>query len=137
MAVGYGRDLSCLNALVTGRMVGGKTLLVQAIVRRLTTPRGTLRGSAEASRYGIDLAGYVGQVGDAVAAAALPAVIESELLKDDRIASVAVAVTYTRDAAGLVTYLVRIDVTPASELEDFALTLAVSDVTVSMIGGMS
>ena len=92
MATGFGTDLSCRQALHTGRMVRGTRLLAEAVERRLTTPRGTLTGGDEERAYGIDLAGYVGAVGDAVAAAALPGVIESELSKDDRIAGVSVSV---------------------------------------------
>ena len=134
MSTGFGRDMSCMTKLSTGRMVGGKTLLTEAIFRRLSTPRGTLYGGAEESAYGLDLAGYVGAVGDAVAAAAMPAVIESELRKDDRIASATVSVVRATTSAGLSTFTITIDVTPASELDDFALTLAVSDVTVSLLG---
>jgi len=136
MSIGYGADLSCPGRLSTARLVGGRTLLAEAMLRRLTTPRGTLHGGAEESAYGIDLAAYVGAVNAAVAAAALPAIIEGELLKDDRIASVRVRLTSSRALDGTVTFTIAIDVTPASELADFALTLAVSAVSVDVIGGM-
>ena len=135
MSVGYGRDLSCVSGLATGRMVRGKTLLAEAIVRRLTTPRGTLYGGDEESSYGIDLAAYVGVIGGDVAAAALPAVIESELMKDDRIGSVEVDVS-TSTVAGLIAYRVALRVIPADATEDFALTLSVSSVSVDVLGGM-
>ena len=93
---GFGSDLSCGKRLTTGRMVGGRTLLAEAIWRRLTTPRGTLSGSAEASAYGLDLAAYVGAVGERIAEAALPSIVEAELLKDDRIAAVSVTATAYR-----------------------------------------
>jgi len=135
MGVGFGSDLSCPGKLFTGRMVGGVRLLAESVLRRLSTPRGTLDGGAEESAYGLDLAGYVGAVGTTVAQAALPGVIESELLKDARIAAVSVVVAHST-TAGTTTFENRIRVTPANELGDFSLTLAVDDVTVSVLGGM-
>ena len=135
MTTGFGRDLSCRGRLVTTRMVGGVALLVDSIVRRLSTPRGTLHGGDEESAYGIDLAAYVGAVGVPVALAAMPSVVESELLKDPRIAAAVVTTSQSATSDGIAIE-VRIRVTPASELATFDLTLAVSAVTVELIGGM-
>jgi len=135
MTAGFGRDLSCRTRLLTTRLVGGRVLLTDSIMRRLSTPRGTLYGGDEESAYGIDLAAYVGAVGPAVAAAAMPGVVESELMKDPRIAAVVATATRSTTTDGVRVEL-RLRITPASELETFDLTLAVSAVSVDLIGGM-
>jgi len=112
-------------------------MLEESILRRLSTPRGTLYGGDEESTYGTDLAAYVGAVGDAVAAAALPSVVESEMLKDERIASVVASVTTSVMTGALRVFHVRIDVTPIAETETFSMTLAVSALTVEILGGAS
>lgn len=112
-------------------------MLEESILRRLSTPRGTLYGGDEESTYGVDLSGYVGAVGDAIAAAALPSVIESELLKDERIASAVATVVSSVLVGSLRVFHVRIDVVPVAETETFSMTLAVSELTIELIGGMS
>jgi hypothetical protein len=135
MATGYGRDLMCTaRGLVTGRVEGGRALLVHAIERRLSTPRGSLTGGDEESVYGFDLAAYVGAVGPEIAQAALPALVRNEILKDDRIASVAVTVSRSDSADGA-TLTLALDVTPADSTAYFALTLAVLDAGVVLLGG--
>lgn len=130
----FGRDLSCRERITTTRMVGGRTLLIDSIMRRLSTPRGTLFGGDEESAYGIDLAAYVGAVSPAVALAAVPAVVEGELLKDSRIAAVRVSASRSTTADGVRLELV-VDVTPADGTETFPLTIAIGDVTVALLGG--
>jgi len=138
MATGFGRGLYCLDELQPGRNATGATLLKQSLYHRFTTPRGTLQGGDVESAYGLDLAGWVGSVGDATAAAALPSVIEAEASKDPRVAAVEATVTAASGgASGVATFTVRIDVTPADDGESFALTLAVSSVTVDILGSVS
>jgi hypothetical protein len=117
-------------------MVGGRTLLAEAIWRRLTTPRGTLSGSSEASAYGLDLAAYVGAVGERIAEAALPSIVEAELLKDDRIAAVSATATAHRADDGTARIELQLVVQPASDLARFPLTLGVTSAGVELIGGM-
>src|SRR5688572_11853882 len=88
----FGVDTWAMGTRRTGRLARGTDLLAQAIFRRLTTPRGTLRGSPEADIYGLDLSQYVGDVGTTIAVAALPSLISAELSKDDRIAAVTATV---------------------------------------------
>lgn len=132
MSAGYGYGMSALSKLSTGRRVSGARLIAEAIYRRLTTPRGTV---ANAPTYGLDLSAYLGAVGGQVAIAALPAIIESEVLKDDRVASV--EVTVVRDATTKSESLeITLSVTPVDEFEEFDLTLAVSDVDTTIVGGL-
>jgi hypothetical protein len=75
----------------------------------------------------------VGAIGGALAAAALPAVIEAEVLKDDRISSV--EVTITRDVSQKSETLeIALLITPVDAEETFDLTLSVSDVDTSIVG---
>lgn len=137
MAQGYGIDTWCFDALQPGRLVSGRLLLAQAIYRRITTPRGTLRGGEEERVYGLDLSGYVGAVGVERSAAIFPTIIRAELMKDDRISSVRVTAAVSSDATGAVYVSTTVDVEPVGELESFSLTLAISEVTTAVLGGVS
>lgn len=127
--IGYGRCMSATTRLTTGRLVSGTRLLSEAVIRRLTTPRGSIWGDED---YGFDIAGYVGAVGVGIAVAALPSILESEVLKDDRIESCAVIATRDDDEI-----TIKLRMRSASSSGDFALTLAVGDVGVSVLGGLS
>ncbi len=132
MATGFGRDTWCTDSLSPGRYVTGKLLLAQAIYRRLTTPRGTLRGSDEAAAYGFDVSAYVGVVGED-AANVLPAQVVSEILKDDRVLNATCRATASTGTNGLVTVLLEIDVEPADETEDFTLTFSVTEALTKLV----
>lgn len=132
MAEGYGADVWCLDRMTTGKLARGRQLLMQAIYHRLTTPRGTLRGSAEAQAYGLDLAGLIGKVGYD-RRGVISGMIAAELKKDDRITEVVVNVTKTTATNGEVSLVIVIDITPADESGDFRGTLAANDNAVAVI----
>jgi phage baseplate assembly protein W len=132
--VGYGVDVYCWDRLRTGRLVSGVELVAQAIYRRLTTPRGTLRDGEDGQTYGLDLQDFIGQVGTANAVAAIPALVRAEVLKDDRITNVAVSATTTTDRAGLVAVTIQISAELVNPGDRFELTLSVSAVSVSVLG---
>ncbi len=94
--IGYGTDMSCTDRLDTARMVSGVELVAQAIYRRLSTPRGSLTFSDAHLTYGFDVTDFVGTVGYAVAEQALPALIEGEILQDDRVDEVTCTVRLIR-----------------------------------------
>lgn len=131
MAAGFGVEIYCADRMRTGRYVSGRLALAQAVYRRLTTPRGTLRDDLS---YGIDLPGFVGRVATAIAIAALPGIIHAELLKDDRIADTAAEITAATNSNGLVTLTIEIRVVPVDETEEFTLTLAASSTNVEILG---
>lgn len=137
MSTGYGRDIWCTDAMATGRLARGSQVVLQALYRRLITPRGTLRGGEEELAYGFDIAEYVGAVGITTAVAALPGIVRAELLKDDRVLSVSVDASIVTDTPGLTSITLALLVTLDDELADFPLTLAVTDVDVTLIGGIS
>lgn len=137
MAVGYGTAMWCTDQIRTGRRATGWRVVAQAYYRRLITPRGTLRGGEEESAYGFDVCGYVGAVGEAIALRALPSQVEAELSKDDRGTGVNCEAAIATDANGLTSIVLAITATLADESGDFTLTLAVTDTTVTILGGIS
>jgi hypothetical protein len=130
----YGRDVYCFDHMVTGRLATGAELVAQALYRRLTTPRGTLRDGDEGLVYGIDMLGFVGTVGTVAAIDALPDVIRAEAQKDDRLDTINVKIFSEKASDGLVTLFVDIDATLADEDSDFRLSISVSDVTIALLG---
>jgi hypothetical protein len=130
MSTGYGKDMHCRGKLSTGRLASGRSLLINAIVNRLSTTRGELVGGPEEAVYGVNLAAYVGTVGPATAVKALPSLIESELRKDDRIAAVSAIVTLVDEDS----LRVDLQVKAKDAAESFPLTLSVSEVTTKVLG---
>lgn len=134
MATGYGTDSYCYDVLRAGRLVSGAELVAQALFRRLITPRGTLRDGAEGETYGFDVQEFIGQVGTQAAIDAVPDIVVAEVLKDDRIDTVAVSASKTQDSRGLVTIVLNIDATLRDPADSFTLTISVSDVSVQLLG---
>lgn len=131
MSTNFGRDLWCTDELRTGRFVTGKTLVGQALYRRLTTPRGTLRGGEDEANYGLDIVGLVGSVDADNLEVSLPDRIRLELLKDERVESV--EATVSRSTVGpSTTFAIEIEV--ASSSGPFVLVLSVNDVTAELLG---
>lgn len=131
MAVDFGRDTSCTTSLRTGRFVSGARLVGEAAYRRLTTPRGMLRGGEEEANYGLDLTELVGSVSAKRDQASIPGRIRSELTKDERIVTVDVQVAIST-AGPATTFDITIDaVTTAGP---FTLVLRASALTVELLG---
>lgn len=127
----FGRDTSCTTSLRTGVLVSGPRLVAEACYRRCSTPRGTLRGGEDEANYGIDLSDLIGSATTASDEASLPGRIQTELSKDDRIETVTVNVTAVV-VGPATTWNVSIEGDTAEG--PFSLVLAVSDVTVDLIG---
>lgn len=125
----YGQDLSATKRLNYGRIVSRGELLAEAAYRRLITVRGTL---LDDPNYGLGLVRWLQTEYTPAMLAALPAIIRLELMKDQRLDSVNVEVTSTRDASSAVA--MQVDITGAGiNGEGFTLVLAVSDVTVDLL----
>ena len=127
----YGKDTSCTRGMRTGRLVTGVELVAEAIYRRLTTPRGTLRGGEEEANYGLDLASLVGSGTSPSAAAAMPGKIENECKKDERIESVTATVTSVVSGPAT-TWTIAIEAVTAAG--PFALQIASNGVTSKLLG---
>lgn len=129
MTTDFGLDTSCTRELRTGRLVSGPRLAAEAAYRRLTTPRAMLRGGEEEANYGYDITELVGK--GASVAPQVPQLVSSELLKDERIETVDVDVVVATDGPA-VSFTITIAAT--TKEGPFALTLAVSAVTVDLLG---
>lgn len=130
-SVDFGRDTSCTTELRTGRFATGARLVAESDFRRLTTPRGMLRGGEEEANFGLDLTELVGSVATKGDAAALPGRIQSELMKDERHESVAVTILETVEGPA-VFWDIRVEAVTAAG--PFTLTLKASAVTVELLG---
>jgi phage baseplate assembly protein W len=115
----------------TGRLVSNARLVGEACYRRLSTPRGTLRGGEDEANYGLDLSELVGQAATPGLLASLPALIKNELEKDERVLDVEVDVQSVASGPSTV-YL--IDISVETSEGPFRLQLQVSDVTVELLG---
>ncbi len=130
----YGTDTWCTESTVVGRLAQGPQVVVQALYRRIITPRGKLRGGPDEDAYGLDISAYVGAVGTDTAIAALPGLVRGEFMKDDRVIDVAVATSSATDSGGLTTIELSISVLLEDEDEPFAFTVNVSEVTTELLG---
>jgi hypothetical protein len=122
----------------TGRLARGPAVVIQALYRRYTTPRGTLRGISDDDEdlaYGLDVSAYLGAVGDQTAIASLPGLMRSEGLKDDRVLDLTFAITPETDTAGRTSLLIDGAGILQDEEQEFAFTLRVDAVTVALLGG--
>lgn len=122
----YGSDFSCATDLETTLVtVSGRTTVIQAIVRRLGTPRGRLKGDAD---YGFDLAGYCNDDVSPRDLAWIQSQIEAECLKDERV--IGALATVTLAASDIMTVTLALDL---SDADSFELVLSVSVVTIEIL----
>jgi hypothetical protein len=127
----FGVDLSCTTGIRSGVLVSGVLLVAESAYRRLTTPRGMLYGGEDEQNFGLDIVGILGTAGTPDEAASIPAQIEAELLKDARISAVTANITSTKSGPA-VTWGINVQAT--TDDGPFTLVLAVSDVTVQLLG---
>ncbi len=133
MTTDLGRDISCTTELRTGRFATGARVVAEAAYRRLTTPRGMLRGGEEEANYGLDLTELCGNTNPKAAAAALPGRIRSELTKDERIDPSTIVVDVLVVVEGPATsFTITIEAQAAAG--PFTLKVLASAVTVELLG---
>lgn len=133
MATNYGKDISCTDGLRTGRYASGVRLVGESYYRRLTTPRGMLRGGEAEEDFGFDLTAKIGSVQTKADIAALPGQIANELMKDERSLAIDVSILEekTDDGVGLkLTFTVEADTTEGP----FELQIAVTSVSAELLG---
>ena len=126
----FGRDTSCTTSLRTGRFATGARLVGEAAFRRLTTPRGMLRGGEDEANYGLDLTALCGSTNPDRDAAALPGRVRAELTKDERIQSVETTVTVTKDGPEI-TFDILIEAVTAAG--PFTLQIGIDELTVELL----
>lgn len=127
----FGRDISCTDSIRTGRFATNLQLVGEACYRRLTTPRGMLRGGDDEAEYGLDLTELIGASNPDAIVVSLPARIRSELTKDPRVDAVAVDVVHVRSGASSA-FTIAIDVTTG--LGPFTLQILATEVTTELLG---
>ncbi len=135
MAQGYGVEMSLTDKMVTGRLISGRAVVVEALYRRLITPRGTLGSSVfpEDLAYGFDVSGFVGAVGYERANQVIAGMVVNELSKDDRVIGVTCDVQLLPQDDGSLLLLLDIGGTLADESESFAFTLGVTEVSTELL----
>jgi hypothetical protein len=120
----FGSDLSgSFDPDPMGQQVTGRLLLSQALVRRITTPRGRLLDDPS---YGYDVSG---ELGDDVApnvAGRIAANIDAEFTKDERVVSSSTVATFNSGVLDTTT-------TVTDGAGPFKLVLAISGVTVAIL----
>lgn len=122
----YGQDFACATDLdTTLQTVSGRTVVVEAIARRLDTPRGRLIGDED---YGFALADYLNDDVSPATIAWIQSQTEAECLKDERVSLVTATVTLA--TSDVMTVTVAIVLTDA---DSFDLVLSVSDVGVAIL----
>ena len=126
--MGFGSDFSALldvdrNLTFLEGDKGETRALLQAVVRRITMPRGAL---FYAPGDCIDIRDFVSDVIDPESAAAQ---LENEIRKEERVDTVAVRITADGE-----TWIVDISIT-ASTGKAYALTLSVTKITVAILKG--
>jgi len=127
----FGKDIACTTQLRAGRFTTGPRLVGESLYRRLTTPRGMLRGGEDEKNFGFDLLDLIGSAVTESDAAALPGRIAAEAKKDERIDEVFVNVVRTQEGP-VTSFVIVIDCTTAEG--PFTLQLGVDDVTVELLG---
>lgn len=130
MATDFGKEMSCTTEIKPGRYVTGARLVGEAAYRRLTTPRGMLRGGENEESYGLDLTELIGTTNASADAASLPGRIQNELLKDERIVTVSADIVVTTEGPAT---LFAITIECATTEGPFTLQVAASEVTVSLL----
>lgn len=124
-SVDYGTDLSWADDLdLLGRSVTGTELLGQAVYRRLRTPRGSC---LDAPDDGLDVAEFLSAALTEARIAAIPALVQQEILKDERIADVTVNMSRFSDGFNLTIWC-----TPAGG-PSFELTIDVTAAAVKLL----
>lgn len=129
--VDYGRDTSCTTSRRTGRLASGRVLLGEAAYRRITTPRGMLRGGEEEESYGIDILSLVGASNPRAVAARLPGQIRDEILKDERFTDATAIVTTVQNGPAF-EFLISIEI--ESSEGPFTLKIGVNEVSAELLG---
>lgn len=126
----FGLDLHCvedLDELMSEVAEDDVTGLSEAIARRLSTPRGAL---IDDENYGIDLSDYLSGHVNALVLAQLRGEAQTEVLKEERVATCEVSVEVTGAAPELV---LLVNVRGQADVGPYDLTLSVDKVTVALL----
>lgn len=118
------RTFQAWDATADFQEVTGRDLLIEALLRRLITPRGTLVGDPD---YGTDVRQWINDDIDDAEAARIGAAIAAELGKDERVRSASATTTFVDN-------LLSVTISLVDGAGPFKLTLAITDVTLKLLG---
>lgn len=104
--------------------VTGRPLLIEALLRRLVTVRGSLLGEPD---YGTDVRDWVNDDVDAAGAARLGAAISAELSKDQRVKSASAVASFVDD-------ILTATITVVDAAGPFKLTISIDEVSLKILG---
>jgi phage baseplate assembly protein W len=107
-------------------LVSGRDLLIQSILHRYQTPRGSL---VDDPNYGFDVQAWLNESLTNTRLYALQSGLAAEALKDERVLSAAASVTYDGSTKSI-TYALAI--TPSAS-PAFTLTIAVTSLTLELL----
>lgn len=119
-----GTDFAGVNDITpTLQVVSGRRCLIEAIARRLITPRGALWYDPD---YGYDLRQYLS--GITVAAGSIAASVAAEAEKDERVEQASADVTFSGS-------VLNVKLAIADAAGPFQFVLRISQVTVEILKG--
>jgi hypothetical protein len=129
--IGYGSDLDCTDDVTStftelDGVKDGPIIVAQACYRRLITPRNSLAVLDDDPDYGYDIASLLHRGMTPQALVGAEGAIRNELLKDDRIDQLDVALTQETSGESNA-YDLEISGTLVDSKETFSLTMALTD----------
>ena len=122
----FGDDITCDpedGIPATFELVSGRAALVQAILRRFQTRRGTLVDDPD---YGLDLTDWVGKRTDTAQLLAWQQALQAEARKDQRVRSARARLT---TPSGVLRFTLALETAEGP----FSLTVQVSEVSVDLL----
>jgi len=123
MTADHGSDFSCVEDIDANlSTVSGRTCLIQALVRRLLAPRGSLWSDPN---YGADIREFLNTP---ARVEVVSQVVQNECLKDERVEDVSADVEYLDETETL-----QIKLAVTDEDGPFALTLLVGALTYELL----
>lgn len=121
-----GVDISCYPDLdPSGSLVSGNTCLIQALLRRLITPRGGLFYDPD---YGTDVRELVGESIATGGIVSISQAIEQEVLKDERVLLATATMSFNTQ-----TNIVSGTLVITSSTGPFTLVISVDSLSVSLL----
>ncbi len=123
----FGDDIACdpeTGIPATFELVSGRAALVQAILRRFQTRRGTLVDDPD---YGLDLTDWVGKRTDTAQLLAWQQALQAEARKDQRVRSARARLTTL--PSGVLRFTLALETAEGP----FSLTVQVSEVSVDLL----
>ena len=128
MATNFGQDSNCVTdvGLFDLQITDPVTLVAQRIIRRLTTPRGSLASVGDDPNFGWDIRQLINAKLSPSSISQYQALIQGECLKDEQVSAATVTISGTDGN-------ISVSVSLTSAVGPFSLTLPVQDLTAAQI----